>query len=89
MHAQQRAAGGGQDLGQPGGGRGIAAGDHVGTPGALDEHQRLDERGIDARPARGGVDRPPVGGDPGCGGQRAAGALGEQHLSAAGGGAGR
>ena len=83
VHAQQGLARLGEDLGQPGGVRGIGAGDHVRSPRALHEHDPLQHVRVDASACGRGIDCYAERGNPGCCRKRASGALGVQHLRVA------
>ena len=80
VHPEQRLAGRGEDLGEPGGVDRVAARDHVGAAGALDEHERLEHVRVYARAGDRGVDRRPERRHAGRRGEGAARALDEQDV---------
>jgi hypothetical protein len=87
VHAEQRLTGLRDDLRQPCGARGIAAGDRIRETGALQEHDRLEDVGVHCGAGGDLVDQAAVC-RYACGGlDRPTGALDEQHVRFAGGGA--
>ncbi len=86
MHPEERLPCLREDLGQARRGARVRPGDDVGSSGALDERDPLEQVGIEAARPSGGVDLGPIGGHAGSRGHDPARALRKQHVAAAGGG---